>query len=107
VFIDVFDDVSMNYVLLWWWKNINNYNAYNSKNANTKPIKPDTSTNEKPIKDQRINVFDNTGFLEILNNKNAKIIPTPIPTPANEINGILDAKYLNPNNIILTMTIPK
>jgi hypothetical protein len=76
------------------------YNAYNSKNAKTKPIKPETSTKLKPIKDQRINVFDMTGFLEIDNNKKAKIIPTPIPTPANEINGILDAKYLNPSKII-------
>jgi hypothetical protein len=76
------------------------YKAYKSKKAKTKPINPETSTKLKPMKDQRINVFAMTGFLEIDNNKKAKIIPTPIPTPANEINGILDAKYLNPNNII-------
>lgn len=76
------------------------YKAYNKRNAKTRPINPETSTNEKPMNDQRINVLLITGFLEILNNKKAKIIPTPIPTPANEINGILDAKYLNPNNII-------
>jgi len=79
---------------------LKNYKAYNKRNANTKPMKPLTSTNEKPMNDQRINVFEMTGFLEIDNNKKAKIIPTPIPTPANEINGILDAKYLNPSNII-------
>ena len=28
------------------------------------------------------------------------IKPTPIPTPASDTRGILDAKYLNPNNII-------
>lgn len=63
-------------------------------------MKPLTSTKLKPIKDQRINVLEITGLREIDSNKKAKIIPTPIPTPANDINGILDAKYLNPNNII-------
>jgi hypothetical protein len=77
-----------------------NYRAYNSKKAKTNPINPLTSTKLKPIKDQRINVLLITGFLEIDNNRKAKIIPTPIPTPANEINGILDAKYLNPSKII-------
>ena len=28
------------------------------------------------------------------------IKPTPTPTPANTINGILDARYLKPSNII-------
>jgi len=55
-------------------------------------MKPDTSTKLKPIKDQRINVLEITGLREIDSNKKANIIPTPIPTPANDINGILDAK---------------
>lgn len=76
------------------------YKAYKSKKAKTKPIKPLTSTKLKPIKLHLINVFDNTGLRLIESNKNENISPTPIPTPANEIKGILDAKYLNPNNII-------
>lgn len=30
--------------------------------------------------------------------KKAKSIPTPIATPVGHIKGILEAKYLNPNN---------
>ena len=38
-----------------------------------------------------------TGFLHIHKLKFAKINPTPIATPAREINGILEAIYLKPN----------
>jgi hypothetical protein len=76
------------------------YKAYNRRKANTNPMKPDTSTNEKPMKLQRINVLLKTGLREIDSNKKLKISPTPTPTPARDIRGILDAKYLNPNNII-------
>jgi hypothetical protein len=40
------------------------------------------------------------GFRHIEKTKNANIIPTPIATPIKLINGILEAKYLKPNNII-------
>jgi len=40
------------------------------------------------------------GFRHIEKTKNAKIIPTPIATPIKLINGILEAKYLKPSNII-------
>ena len=53
------------------------------------------------MNDQRIKVLLNTGLREIETNKKLKIKPTPIPTPANDTSGILDAKYLNPNNIII------
>jgi len=46
-------------------------------------------------------VLLNTGLRLILTNKKENIKPTPIPTPASDTRGILDAKYLNPNNIIM------
>ena len=36
----------------------------------------------------------------ITNINDPNTIPTPIATPVKDINGILDAKYLNPNIII-------
>ena len=45
-------------------------------------------------------LLDINGFLAILFNNIANIKPTPQPTPANTINGILDARYLKPSNII-------
>jgi hypothetical protein len=63
-------------------------------------MKPDTSTKEKPIKDQRIRVLDRTGLRLIDSSRKLNISPTPTPTPAREINGMLEAKYRKPNNII-------
>jgi len=57
-----------------------------------RPINPETSTKEKPIKDQRIKVLLKTGFLLILKINIPNISPTPVATPANEIKGTLDAK---------------
>lgn len=51
-------------------------------------------------------VLLNTGLRLILTNKKENIKPTPIPTPASDTRGILDAKYLNPNNIISQFTKP-
>jgi hypothetical protein len=53
------------------------------------------------MNDQRINVLLNTGLRLIDNNKKLNISPTPTPTPANDIRGMLDAKYLKPKSIIL------
>jgi hypothetical protein len=63
-------------------------------------MKPDTSTKEKPIKDQRIRVLDRTGLRLIDSSRKLNISPTPTPTPAKEINGMLEARYRKPNNII-------
>lgn len=63
-------------------------------------MKPDTSTKEKPIKDQRIRVLDRTGLRLIDSSRKLNISPTPTPTPAREINGMLEARYRKPNNII-------
>jgi len=63
-------------------------------------MNPDTSTKLNPINDHLINVFDKTGLRLIDNNKKLNISPTPTPTPANDIRGMLDAKYLNPSKII-------
>ena len=40
------------------------------------------------------------GFLGVEKTKKANIKPTPIATPVKHIIGILEAKYLNPINII-------
>ena len=48
-------------------------------------------------------LLDINGFLAILFNNIASIKPTPTPTPANTIDGILDARYLKPSNIINTL----
>ena len=63
-------------------------------------MKPETSHKEKPMKDHLINKsrISLTGFLQIVKTKDAKINPTPIATPAREINGILDAINFNPFN---------
>jgi len=63
-------------------------------------MKPETSTKEKPMKDQRIKVLTIDGFRAIEIIRLAKTQPTPKATPAKHTIGILDAKYLNPNNII-------
>ena len=55
---------------------------------------------EKPMNAHLIKLLLINGFLAILFIKEPNIIPTPTPTPANTINGILDARYLNPSNII-------
>ena len=61
-------------------------------------MKPETSHREKPMKAHLINwsKIAETGFLQIVKIKFAKIKPTPTATPAREINGILDAKNLKP-----------
>ena len=72
------------------------------RKLNTIAINPETSHKEKPMKAHLINwsKIAETGFLQILKTKLAKINPTPIATPAREINGILDAKNLNPKRTI-------
>ena len=56
---------------------------------------------EEPINAHLINTLLIIGLRHVENTRNADIIPTPIATPAKLINGILDAKYLSPNNIIV------
>ena len=53
-----------------------------------------------PMNAHLTKLFDINGFLAILFNNIANIKPTPTPTPANTINGILDARYLKPSNMI-------
>ena len=48
-------------------------NAYNRRKLQTRPINPDTSTNEKPIKAHLIKVLLIIGLRLIENNRNAKI----------------------------------
>ena len=74
--------------------------AYSKRKLYTKPMNPDTSTNENPINDHLIKWFVIDGLREIEKTKNANIKPTPIATPVKEIIGIDEAKYLNPINII-------
>ena len=78
-------------------------NAYNKRKLYTKPINPDTSTNENPINDHLIRLLLIDGLREIEKTKKANIKPTPIATPVKHIIGILEAKYLNPSNIISKM----
>jgi len=72
----------------------------NKRKLYTKPINPDTSTNENPINDHLIRLLVIDGLREIEKTKKANIKPTPIATPVKHIIGILEAKYLNPINII-------
>ena len=57
-------------------------------------------TNENPMNAHLTKLLDINGFLAILFNNIENVKPTPTPTPANTINGILDARYLKPSNII-------
>ena len=66
----------------------------------TRPINPETSTNEKPIKAQRTNILTILGFLDKPKIRAAKIQPTPMLTPKKAKIGILLAKYLKPKRII-------
>ncbi len=70
-------------------------------------MNPDTSTKLNPIKAHLIKTLERTGFLHIEKINILNINPTPIATPANETNGILLAKYLNPSNIILPLNSKK
>ena len=45
------------------------------------------------------------GLREIEKTKKANIKPTPIATPVKHIIGILEAKYLNPSNIMLKLSV--
>ena len=75
-------------------------NAYDKRRLYTKPINPDTSTDENPVNDHLIRLLLIDGFLGVEKTKKANIKPTPIATPVKHIIGILEAKYLNPINII-------
>ena len=75
--------------------------AYKIKKLYTKPINPETSTKENPIKAHRIKTLEIIGLRHTAKINILKINPTPIATPANEIKGILLAKYLKPKRIIL------
>jgi hypothetical protein len=66
----------------------------------TRPIKPLTSTKLKPINDQRTKLLRILGLRDKERIKLAKTRPTPNATPAKQIIGMLEAKYLNPNKII-------
>ena len=70
-----------------------------------RPINPETSTRENPIKAHRISilVIEGLRLIEII--KSAKSIPTPIATPVRQIKGILEAKYLNPKSTKQTAPI--
>ena len=61
---------------------------------------PGTSTRENPIRAHLIKTLGIIGLRHIAKIDILGTNPTPIATPANEINGILLAKYLNPNRII-------
>ena len=74
--------------------------AYKIKKLYTKPINPETSTKENPIKAHRIKTLEIIGLRHKAKINILKINPTPIATPANEIKGILLAKYLKPISII-------
>jgi hypothetical protein len=74
--------------------------AYSKRKLYTKPINPETSTNEKPTNDHLIKLLLTDGLRDIEKTKKAKIKPTPIATPARAIIGMLEAKYLNPINIM-------
>lgn len=53
------------------------------------------------MKAHLINWSVNWGVREIPKIKKAKINPTPIATPAREINGMLDAKNLKPKSTLI------
>ncbi|MCP4100321.1 MAG: hypothetical protein GY750_02645, partial [Lentisphaerae bacterium] len=68
----------------------------------TKPIDPETSTKGDPIKARLIKTLEITGLRLIAKIDILGIEPTPIATPAEEIDGILLAKYLKPNNTMIS-----
>jgi len=75
---------------LWYY--LIKESAYNKRKLYTKPINPETSTRENPINAHRTKLLLINGFRAMLNKRAENIKPTPIPTPANTIKGILDAK---------------
>ena len=81
------------------------YRAYKVNKLNTGPIDPDASTDEDAIGDHLTKYFGIAGFLLKDNDIKAGIGPTPIATPANASDGILDAECLNPTRIIAVRLI--
>ncbi len=59
------------------------------------------------MNDHLIRLLEIDGLREIEKTKKANIKPTPIATPVKHIIGILEAKYLNPINIINLFNIIK
>ena len=72
------------------------------RKLNTRAIKPETSHKENPMKAHLIKTSKISwiGLREIDKIRHAKINPTPIATPAKEINGMLEATNLKPSNNI-------
>ena len=79
------------------------FKAQRSRKLKISPMKPETSTREKPIKAHRIKLLEIEGLREKATNNKAKIIPTPIATPVRLIRGILEARYLRPNRIMMVV----
>ena len=61
---------------------------------------PETSTSEDPIRAHLIKMLGIIGLRHIAKIDILGTDPTPIATPAEEINGILLAKYLKPRRIV-------
>ena len=59
-----------------------------------------TSTREDPINAHLIRTLEIIGLRHIAKINILRINPTPIATPAKEINGILLAEYLKPSRIM-------
>ena len=74
--------------------------AYKIKRLYTKPIDPETSTKEDPIRAHLIKTLEIIGLRHIAKINILGIDPAPIATPADEIEGILLAEYLKPRRMI-------
>ena len=55
-------------------------------------MEPETSTRENPMNAHRAELFDKEGLRRIGIIGNEDVRPTPIPTPADIIEGILEAE---------------
>ena len=70
------------------------------KRLKTEPIDPETSTREDPIRAHLIKTLRIIGLRHIAKIDILGIDPTPIATPAEEIEGKLLAEYLKPRRMI-------
>ena len=71
-------------------------NPNNNKKLITKPISPETSTKENPMKEYRNNSSRCDGFLPIDITNEAQVRPTPMATPMNAQEAIAAAINLKP-----------
>ncbi len=79
---------------------LNGWKAYKCKRLCTQPLDPETSTKEDPIRAHLIKTLEIIGLRHIAKIDIRGIDPTPIATPAEEIEGILLAEYLKPRRIL-------